>query len=471
MQAHAIVEIEEGTLNLLVGAHEGGVTRVLHSLRMPLAELGREALVAALRTIGSDVFQGAEGVHVILGDRRSQHFVSTVPRMPSADVLAFVRREASRLSNLSAISDLLLATRVLEPLPGGRFLLGTTTAMRASWAPLAAAFEDCDLAVLGLHTMGSCLALASNGTGGATSAVLDVNAGRARFVLCRQQSPVQVRRFLIGGGGGESNAAAIATQLAMELPRTIDWLRDSGHPMPRVILLGPRLGLDDDALSMLAGIEDTALLRATLAVECDEQQATPTLGSAALLDCVCQGRCPLPSLLDAPRVALPWSGRRMLMLAAAAAIGAIGSTAAVVDGGKWLELRRQLAQVEAENDELANTITAAQQVLLERSRPDPRLTHALSMRRPVSRLFADVSNAADDRVHVEEFTFSSTEAMALVGKVEGVNRHDALGAIGQLTARLRRLPYVQIDGQEEIGEVQDRWNVLKFRLNLAWRNQ
>ena len=52
MKMHAIIEIEEGTMNVVVGGRDGGRTRVVRSLRMPLADLGTATVENALRTIG-----------------------------------------------------------------------------------------------------------------------------------------------------------------------------------------------------------------------------------------------------------------------------------------------------------------------------------------------------------------------------------------------------------------------------------
>ena len=81
MKTHAIVELEEGSLAVTVASRDGGATKVVRSVRLPLPDLGREGLANALRGLGSDVLQGAAGVHVVFGERRIQHFLSTVPKM------------------------------------------------------------------------------------------------------------------------------------------------------------------------------------------------------------------------------------------------------------------------------------------------------------------------------------------------------------------------------------------------------
>ena len=50
MKMHAIIEIEEGSMNVLVGgAGDGGRATVARSARLPLPDLGRETVENALR--------------------------------------------------------------------------------------------------------------------------------------------------------------------------------------------------------------------------------------------------------------------------------------------------------------------------------------------------------------------------------------------------------------------------------------
>ncbi|MBM4063471.1 MAG: hypothetical protein FJ265_20585, partial [Planctomycetes bacterium] len=150
MQTHAIVELEEGTLTATVGVREGGTARITASARLPLLEPTREALADALRSLASGALQGVAGAHVVLGDRRMQHFVSTVPRMAPAEVADFVVREALRVTGMPSAQEALAAVRLLQRLPGGRLAVGVTAIARNVWGPLREAFEQVHLEVLGL---------------------------------------------------------------------------------------------------------------------------------------------------------------------------------------------------------------------------------------------------------------------------------------------------------------------------------
>jgi hypothetical protein len=447
MQNHAIVEIEEGALNVTVGGRDGKHVRVQRAVRMPLSELNRDALTVALRGIGSELLQGATGVHVVLGDRRAQHFASTLPPMGAAAAVQFVLREAARISNADSGAEVLVATRLLRRQAGGKLVLGSTVLPRAAWEPLAAAFEASGLKVLGLHSMETCLALGAVGHGhkAESVAVVEVNAGRARFVLCDGDCPVQVRRFLIGGGGsgGEGLGAAVTTQLAMELPRTFEWLRETGQPVPATLVLGLRAGDDESAPEMLQSDELKQVLRAKSPVVVGEGQASPGLATATLLVRLASGK-PLPSLLEPPRVVLPLGFTRLATLFTSVAAGLACTASAIVDTTGGMALQSEALSW---------------------------LQKAMSMRRPISRLLADVSDCASADLHIEDLKFASTERLLVIGVVKGASRQQALAAIAAFAKRLNEIPYVQTGGDEEIGEVPRLPNCFRFRLGMNWRNQ
>jgi hypothetical protein len=472
MQTHAIVELEEGALNVVVGGTEGGTTRVLRSLRLPLSDLGRDTVANALRSLGNDPFQGAAGVHVVLGERRLQHFSSTVPKLPAAEMVAFVTREALRLTNQQTPADVLVATRIMRKLPGHRHVLATTALARSAWEPLATAFEQNHVTVLGLHSMETCIALAAPTLAQGTSAVIECNAGRARFVLCDGQSPVQVRRFLIGAGG-ETNASALTTQLAMELPRTFDWLREVGQTLPASLLLGARVAIDDESMAMLKGDELGSVTHASMPVQVAAGEPAPSIGTAMLLDRLGRGQS-LPSLLETPKIVLPVGIGRVVGVVATLAAGLLCSVSAVVDGTTWLAGRETLQAlvVEAQRLEADVAVRSAQGTTQDPvvAADEDRLQEALRLRRPTSRLFADVSNAAEPTVQLDELKFSSTDRILVGGIVSGNTRREALAALAMFSQRLRALPYLEPNGQDEVSEVQGKRNRFRFRLGMAWRN-
>lgn len=471
MQMHAIIELEEGWLNVVVGGRDGGCTRVVRSLRIPLADLGRETIENALRTVGSDMLQGAPGVHVVLGDRRSEHFLSTVPKMSSRDAESFVVREAMRLTNAQSTGEIMVAPRLIKRLPGKKVLVGASVVAKSVWEPVRAAFEKRELPVLSVQTIESCLAMSVDAEQTDPVAVLECNGGRARYVLCVDQTPVKVRRFMIGAGGDQSEST-LMTQLLMELPRTMDWLRESSESLPKKLLLGNRLGLGEESLAMLAGAEVGELVSRNPVVECDEELSTPDVAVADLLNRLANGQKPL-SLVGTPQLRMPVGAGHILTTLAAASVGILGGLSAVVDGNEWMQTRSERDGLKGQCEDLKHQLAeqASSEEMSEQPESTPQLLSALTMRRPLSRLISEISNGASAEISIEEIKFASTSRVVVTGMVKGSDRQNSLTAMGNFTDEVHALPYLMAKGEDEISEVVGRPNSFRFKLNLAWRTE
>ncbi|MCA8948809.1 MAG: hypothetical protein KDE27_04860 [Planctomycetes bacterium] len=469
MKTHAVIEIEERNLTLTIGATTGDAARVFSCDRFPLAEVNQESITRVLRALGTDPLRGALGVHVVVGDRRATHFVATAPTMPERDLVRFVGREAVRLSSVASAEGLLLAPRLLRRLPDGRLQIAATALPRAVWQPIERAFEASGMEVLSLHTTESCLALAAAEHDEYT-AVLAYGDGRARFVYCDGGAPAQVRRFILGGMS-DAGAMALAAQLAIELPRTYDWLREQGHPEPKALIVGRGFGFDEDSLELLRGDLDN-IGEAEFEWELPDGPTGPRFATLMLLAALFREQ-PQPSLLAEPTVRVPWSRRRVAGIAAIAAVGLALGFAGVVNARRTVDASDELVRVESDCVQLeqqaalaeARVAPAADVVELE-----PQLELALSMRRPVSRLLAELSNSASDAIHVESLQFASTAKLTVAGLVRGETRQQALAELARFVAGLRALPYLEAGGQDEVKEVPGKPECLRFVLDVAWRN-
>ena len=138
-------------------------------------------------------------------------------------------------------------------------------------------------------------------------------------MLCDGQAAVQVRRFIVVGGGGDSDSGALVAQLAMELPRTLYWLRETGHQQPQALVLGTRIDIDAESREMLRG-DLQSISSATLDFAVTEDASRPGLAAAMLLTRLCTGSS-LPSLLSLPKIELPWRASRFVAIGAAAVVG------------------------------------------------------------------------------------------------------------------------------------------------------
>lgn len=468
MQNHAIVEIEEGALSVVIGHRSGASVAVTRSVRVPAPDLGTQALTNLLRTVASETLQGRPQVQVVLGDRRMQHFLVTTPAMAADDVVGFVTREAVRLTGVANPAEVLVAMRFVRRTADRRLLIGATALVRHVWEPLRAAFAASGLEVVALHSVESCLALGAAAEAEPV-AMLEGSSGRARFVLCEGGCPVQVRRFLVGTGN-ETNSGALVAHLAMELPRTLEWLKEIGQARPAVVRLGARLRLQDEDLEGLRAPDLPRIERATSPLVVAEGQMTPGLGASWLLATLCRGVV-LPSLLDAPSVTLPFTAGRFVRLAALLAAGLVCSWSGVVDLEAGTQNRQLAALARQDGQRVAAELAqlgAARGGAAARAE-DGSLAVALSMRRPVSRLLGQVSNAAEGGIVLDRLDFASADRVVVSGTVGGRSRHQALSDLAVFGRRLRELPYLLADGRDEIAEVAGRPNHYRFRLALQWR--
>ncbi len=467
MQTHAIIELDEGSLAVTIGGRVAGATTVTHCHRVPLADLGRETVAATLQPIALDLLQSVDSVHVILGDRRMQHFVSPLPSMAAREIDEFVLREALRLTNMPGSGEILVASRLVRRLKGAKLIVGGVALPRSVWEPLRLAFAACNVAVATLQSTESCLALGVPPGDEDRYAVIECSGGRARFVLCDGKSPVQVRRFMVGSA--ESNPEALAAQLAMELPRTLEWLQETGHQPPSALVLGNRISVDEGTLDLIRG--DLARVVLPSSTDCGRGFEAPSLASTALLHELCQGAEPV-SMLTGPRLRLPPSPWRMLWLAAAVAVGGLVTWQGLRDLEAGRLVARELVETSAEREGLRHQLVglAGEDSDVLQDQTAQRLAQALGRRRPVSRLLAEVSEAARGDVTLDALQFASTERVVVSGVVSGPSRAAALALLAEFAERVHGLPYLESTGQDDIGEVPEMPNHFRFRLSVSWRS-
>jgi hypothetical protein len=179
----------------------------------------------------------------------------------------------------------------------------------------------------------------------------------------------------------------------------------------------------------------------------------------------------MQSLLDVPTIRVPWSRSRVAAIAAAACVGGIFTVSGFADTRAFLAARNTAALVGSECAHVELRLAKAEAIAgaaVASRAVDSRLEFALSMRRPVSRLIAEISNGATDAVHIEVLQFSSTEKASLSGVVKGGDRQHALAELTRFVNCLRALPYFEPGGDDEVAEVPGQPDCLRFRLDMAW---
>lgn len=466
---HAIIELEEGALTVSVGKKDAGQPVVLQCRRFPLAELAREPLVAVLRAGVVDLLEGMAGVHVVLGERRMQHFLTPVPKLPPSAMADFVQREALRIAGAGTAADVLFGSRIVRRLPGKRHVLGGAVLPRSVWEPIGAAFEAVGIEVLSLQSMEECLALAAPRNGNGTTAVLECNSSRARFVLCDGRAVAQVRRFMIANADA-SDTSSLVAQLCIELPRTVDWLRELGYPVPEELLLGSRLDLDASSQEMIRG-DFARVDPARTGVRLPAMGALPGLATTALLRELCAG-ARIGSLLVRPQIRLPWAPSQVAAAMACVAIGGAATWFGLGQLRAGSEIRDEVAQTEAG----LRTSTAELQRLRQQSagatndQDAMQLARVLGIRRPVSRLCAEVSNCALGLVHLENLQFASKDQVIVSGVVEGKTRKEALASLAEFAKSVGTLPFLVRNAEEDVSEVFGQATRFRFKIGMAWRS-
>jgi len=479
MRTLAVIEIEEGSLSLTFGVRVGNDAHVTRCHRVQLPDTGREAMVNVLRPLAGEFLQDVDGVHVILGDRRTQHFVAALPKMPHADAVDFAVREGMRMTSMPNAAELLVAPRLVRTTKGGKLVVGATALPRNVWEPLREAFVASGIDVLGLHSSEACLAaggfaalrraglLRSEARTGERFAVVECGGGRARFVLCDGRSAVQVRRFMVGTA--ENNPDALATQLAMELPRTVEWLRESGHQAPTTLVLGNRVGVPDESLDTIRGDLERVVRAPAVTMT---GAFVPSLASVALLREIASG-AQLPSLLATPRFPPRTAWLRTLWLPAAVAAGGLLSLIAIDQHRATIAARGRIAETLEEREAVRERLAEANVLIRTPFQSDARINQlamALGMRRPVSRLVAEVANGATTNVLLDGLQFASDDRVVVTGVVTGGTRSAALSTLADFATFVRSLPYLDPDAQEDVGEVIGQTNQFRFRLSMAWRS-
>lgn len=468
MNLCAIVELEEAALSITVAELRGRRVQVTRSVHVPLPDLEPSTVMTTLSSLRSDVLRGVPAVHLILGDRRMHHFRCQVPAMPVGDLEQFVRREAMRLVGLPAEGDVLLAVNQLRRLPDGKLRVAATALPKAVWDGLQKVFSEAGVAVASLCSLEN--ALARIAPSAAQTAVVECGVGRARFVLSEDRTVVQVRRFIVGAGA-DQNSEAIGAQLSLELPRTLEWLRESGNGAPVAMLLGPRAAAGIAAVQMdLEGMPPVTVREQPLPVP--EGERAPTLAIATLLTAIAEG-APLPSLLAPLRIELPITGRRVTLLAGAMVLSGLAAWSANTDFTRWRSAQRQVDELRRSAADVERTIHELQQAeevaLGSAHVQDEKLQRALGNRRPVSLLLADLARSVG-KIRLDAIDCAADDKINLSGFVAAASRRDALEEVARFLREVRALPYLAPLTGEDIAEMPGLLHGFRFQIGFSWRS-
>ncbi|GAB4146728.1 MAG: hypothetical protein Fur0037_14820 [Planctomycetota bacterium] len=464
---HALIEIEESTLAACVADVGRDRIEVRAFRRMRIGTAPGEDLASLLGKLVSDLGQSVRKAHVLLGDRRCHHFALDVPPLSLADLAGLVEREAARAAGLPPATGMLMRARLLGPSSRGRRLIGITALARDVWAPIARALEQSGIEVLSLATVEDGLGLAVDRSLPARTAVVEYSGGRARFVVCDHGAPTQVRRFLVSGfeSGGDVEPAMLAAQLAMEVPRTLEYLAEHGRTKPEALVLSRNLGLSEEDLEVFTdqGIR-CVLARPVFSVP--EGEPEPDLAIAGRLESLRRG-VRLRSLTDPLAIERPVS---RALIASAAALLVTGTCGMWLGFGRLSEIDRlafDLAHLRMERDRLARIDATLEIPHAGGIRQASRAI--LDSRRPASRLLGELCNATPPSCILQRVDFDGETGVSVEGRISADSRVGALAGLREFAEGIARIPFVKNKGPEDVGQLDSAAKTLRFRLALAWR--
>lgn len=464
---HAILEIEEGALSLTVASQVGGTLHIDQCQRVLRPDTEPETLSSAigelLRAVDTEVRQ----VHVLLGDRRFLHFRIEVPRMRPDELRAFVQRECLRIGSLAADVRVNGHCQRLRRLSNGNYRFAVVALPSRAWQQLQPALDRNGLEVLTLTSIEEGMRAVLPANAPDIAALLDVSGNRARFVHTEHGAVTQVRRFLLPTMSNDREAAdpMLAAHLAIEIPRTLDYLAEIEHPLPRALFVGPRTPIAETDLDTLAG-DIPVCERLPLPFGIADHQAPPSLATVGRLLAV-QSRRPR-SALEGMHVEAPRSPVPLLAALGAAAAGLAVAT-------QVSPLRERNAQLEAEAAATAQTLLELGQqeteLLADRDPTPPladeQLDSVLRRRRPASLLLASVCNAAPAGIALTELAYSNAGEIIVRGRTTEPSRLLSLQMIADFAEGLGRVSCLA-NGSEDIVSDNDTTGVA-FAVRFGWR--
>lgn len=463
---HAILEIEEGALSLTVASQVGGTLQIDLCQRVLRPDAEVETLSRAIAELLQAVATEIRQVHVLLGDRRFLHFRIEVPRLRPDELRAFVQRECLRVGSLTADVRVNGHCQRLRRLSNGNYRFAVVALPSRVWPLLQPAFDRNGLEVLTLTSIEEGMRAVLPANAPDTAALLDVSGNRARFVHTEHRAVTQVRRFLLPTMSTDGEAdPMLAAHLAIEIPRTLDYLAEIEHPLPRALFIGPRTPIADSELDSLAG--DIPLCdRLPLPFSIADHQAAPSLATVGRLHDVLSRR--LRSVLGDLHVEAPRSPAPLLAALAAAAAGAAVASQVAPLRELNLQLEREAAVTADSLLELGQQETE----LLAGRDPTPpladdQLDTVLRHRRPASLLLASVCNAVPAGIALSELAFSNSGEIVVRGRTTESSRLLSLQMIADFTDGLRRVPCLTNGSEDIVGDTDTAG--VAFAVRFGWR--
>ena len=441
--------------------------KLLRCSRKDLSSLEPEELYPALEAARREVGFDNGPVNVVLGDRRFVHFDITTPRLDGAELRALVAHEARRRGSLAQDSRIICSLRLINRESRRLHRFGVVALPTAAWDPVAAVLARAHINVVSLTSLEDAMTAALPANASRDAALLEVSGDRARIVAAHDRRVLQVRRFLLPAGrAAASDPSFVATQLALEVPRTQEFFVEQGQAEPQTLIVSHLLHFDEELIGMIGGFADVRVFE--LPAQMDKESAVPGLATFGALERI-RARS-VTNILAVAEPNYPLGARGRAFVAACLLLATGLGYGAVKVHKERKPLQAELARINTDLRELqAQESALAVDVEPDRELFARRIEGILERRRPISRLFAEACKLAPEAVHLEELTLVQDSRIEVVGRVDALDRLAGLDAISRYSAALQRLAFLRQKAEDIVPGASG--NQLGFKLAFAWRSQ
>ncbi|MBI5850653.1 MAG: hypothetical protein HZB39_06375 [Planctomycetes bacterium] len=473
MQSHVVLEIEEEQLVATIADLTRRNATIRSCRRVAIDKPGEEDLAKAFRTVLEGENLANAEIHVVLSDRRFQHFHLDLPRVPARQLREIVEREARRRGKLAAEEEVICGHRLTRRLPQGMQRYAVVALPAAAFRPIERALARRDAKATTLTSLPDALARALPRGLPDRVLVLEITGSKAHIAFCEDAAAVQVRRILLPPvlASGEGPLEPIVSHLALEMPRTLDYLESQKLGRPEAMVVGHVMRLPDEYLRMVAAdVGDCVPYTTPYAVP--EGCPEPGMATYGVLQAeVRRQRFSLIGEWQTP------ASRRLKRVAGVIVGGTVacavwGATELSLDEAalraKRDELRSHTATlVERGTQEAGPTPVPAGEVAAGSSADLESLAVIFAQRKPISLLVAAACNALPEAGRFTRMHIESEGAIELAGSIDIADRIEALRALASVVDRLGSIAFTT-DWSETVAERRDG---LTFEVRGGWRLQ
>ena len=469
----ALLEIDGTASTLAVGRRVGRrsvkVTRV-ESLRATTEDASETA-----RQVG-DTLRGLKvgpetPVHLALGERRFHHFLLRIPLISATELRAVALREARRLTSASNESAFRLGIRHLRAAGGAWHEFAVVAAETAWFDAVLEALRSAGLAIESTTSIEDATLAGLPEDCPPTFAAISRSGERLRYLHCQDGGIVQVRRLV---APDLDDPTMVTTHLAIEIPRTSEFLAQNGWRAATECILTADLGIDQELAKLLVN-EDLTRVRTAPAPHVPTSSGA---GAESSLPASLQGLT--QRILERDRAwsltndfvpkywrSKTWLARRV----GGSAVILLGLAAALWSGYRWFVTGGDVARLRARLEHLTLGDPGNLEPLMDRDRVEREFSQNWrDRRRPVSRALADLIACATEGVYFAAIRLDAKQDRITVdGWCQTPSRRETLEKIAEVLASMRVLPMLRPAAENVTAVAGAPVGRLDFHVAMVWR--